>query len=53
MWEIIKANFTGCIFKNLEQLSVIIESQVNQLTEKMIISDCSFPYIFESLNWTI
>lgn len=34
MWEIIKTNFTGCLFKNLEQLSDFIESQVNQLTKK-------------------
>ena len=34
MWEIIKANFTGCLFKSLEQLSEFIERQVNQLTEK-------------------
>ena len=53
MWEIIKSNFTGCLFKNLEQLSDFIESQVNQLTEKVIVSACSYPYIFECLNWTI
>ena len=53
MWEIIKANFTGCLFKNLEQLSDFIEGQVNQLTEKVIVSGCSYPYIFEYLNWTI
>jgi transposase len=53
MWEIIKADFTGSLFKNLEQLSDFIESQVHQLTEKMIISACSYPYIFESLDWTI
>ena len=53
MWEIIKANFTGCLFKNLEQLSDYMESQVNQLTKKMIISACSYPYIFEHLKWTI
>jgi transposase len=50
MWEIIKANFTGCLFKKLEQLSDFMVSQVNQLTEKMIISACSYPYIFECLN---
>ena len=53
MWEIIKANFTGCLFKNLEQLSDFIESQVKQLKEKTIISACSYPYIFECLNWTM
>ena len=53
MWEIIKANFTGCLFKNLEQLSDLIENQVNQLTEKVIVSACSYPYVFECLNWTI
>ena len=53
MWQIIKAEFTGKLFKNLEQLSSFIESQVKQLTQKTIISTCSYPYIFECLNWTV
>ena len=44
MWEIIKTNFTECLFKNLEQLSGTIESDVNQLTEKAIVSGCSYTY---------
>jgi len=52
MWEITKANFTGCLFKNSNQLSDFIESQVNQLTEKTNISACSYPYIFEYIDWT-
>lgn len=53
IWEIVKANFTGCLFKNLERLSDFIKNQVDQLTEKVVISACSYPYIFESFNWTI
>lgn len=52
IWEILKANFTGSTFNNLELLSDFIENQVNQLTEKIIISACSYNYIFEYLNWT-
>lgn len=52
MWEIIKANFTNRLFKNLKQLSDFIQEQVNQLTEKIIISACSYKYIFETLIWT-
>ena len=53
IWEILKANFTGLLFKNLELLSDFIKIQVNQLTEKVVISACSYSYIFEALNWTI
>lgn len=53
MWEIVKANFTGIVFKNLELLSDFIKTQVNELTEKIIISACSYTYIFEHLDWTI
>lgn len=53
IWETFKANFTGCSFKKLELLSDFIKKEVNQLTEKIIISTCSYSYIFESINWTI
>ena len=53
MWAILKRNFTNQFFKTLDQIRDFIESQVNQLTEKMIVSACSYPYIFECLNWTI
>jgi transposase len=53
IWEIVKANFTGLLFKDLELLSDFIKNQVNQLTAKIVISACSYPYIFESLDWTI
>ena len=52
MLEIIKTNFKGCQFKNLKQLSDFIENQTNQLTEKVIISACDYPYIFECLSRT-
>lgn len=53
IWEILKANFTGSVFKSLDLLSEFIKNQVNKLTEKTIISACSYSYIFEYLNWTM
>lgn len=52
IWEILKANFTGTLFKKLDLLSEFIKRQVNLLTEKIIISACSYSYIFNRLNWT-
>jgi transposase len=53
IWEIIKANFTGILFKNLDSLADFVKTQVNKLTENIIISACSYNYIFEHINWTI
>jgi transposase len=51
--EIIKANFTGILFKNLDSLADFVKTQVNKLTENITISACSYNYIFEHINWTI
>jgi len=53
MWELIKGDFTGKLFSNLDYLSVFIKDQVNALTKKIIISICSYSYIFSSINWTM
>jgi hypothetical protein len=53
MWEMIKADFTGKLFKNLELLSNFIKEQVAKLTKEVIISACSYSYIFKELYWTI
>ena len=53
MWEMIKADFTGKLFKNLELLSDFIKDQVSKLTKEIIISACSYSYISENLDWTI
>lgn len=53
MWQIIKGNFTGKLFANLDSLSYFIEEQVNDLTKSAIISACSYSYIFSSIIWTI
>ena len=53
MWEMIKGDFTGKLFKNLELLSDFIKDQVAKLTKEVIISACSYSYIFEKLDWTI
>lgn len=53
MWELIKADFTGRLFSTLDSLSVFIKEQVNALTNKTVISICSYNYIFSCINWTI
>jgi len=53
MWQIIKGDFTGKLFYNLDHLSCFIKEQVNGLTKKTIIAACSYSYIFCYLNWTI
>jgi len=52
MWELIKGDFTGKLFSNLDYLSVFIKEQVNALTKKTIISVCAYSYIFSCINWT-
>ena len=52
MWEIIKGNFTGNLYKTLDQLSGFIETQVCQLTETIVVSACAYSYIFDGINWT-
>jgi len=53
MWQIMKGNFTGRLFTNLDSLSHFIKEQVNDLTKNIIISVCSYSYIFSAINWTI
>jgi transposase len=53
MWEIIKANFSGCLFKTLDQLSVFIANEINALNPQIITSACSYSYIFQDIIWTI
>jgi transposase len=53
MWEIMKADFTGKLFKNLELLSDFIKAQVAKLTNEVIISACSYSYIFKELDYII
>jgi hypothetical protein len=53
MWEIMKADFTGKLFKNLGLLSDFIKEQVAKLTKEVIISACSYSYIFKELDWII
>jgi transposase len=47
IWEIIKANFTEILFKNLDSLADFVKTQVNKLTENIIISACSYNTIYK------
>jgi len=52
IWEILKGNFTGNVFSTLNCLSNFIKTQVEDLTQSVIISACSYSYIFNCINWT-
>jgi len=53
MWAHLKRTFTNRLFNTLDELSVFIEKVTNDITTDIIISTCSFSYIFDGLNWTI
>ena len=53
MWAKLKRNFTGKLFKTLDDLSVFIQKEVAALKAEQTKTTCSFPYIFSDLNWTI
>lgn len=53
IWANLKRTFTNRLFNTLDQLSIFIQEVTNDLSEKTIISTCSFNYIFDSLDWTI
>lgn len=53
MWQIIKYEFTDKLFKTLDQLSEFIKIQTQLLTNDVVISACSYSYIFAHINWTV
>lgn len=53
MWQIMKGDYTGRVFPNLNDLSHFIKGKVDQLTKSAIMAACSYGYIFSGINWTI
>lgn len=53
MWANLKRKFTNQLFNSLEQLSDFIESAIKTITNDIVISTCSFQYIFNHIVWTI
>jgi hypothetical protein len=53
MWQIMKKEFTGEFFKNLDELSAFIAKQVKSLTNKSVIKTCAYRYVFSGINWPI
>lgn len=50
MWAKLKRNFTGKLFKTLDDLSVFIQNEVAAIRAEETRTTCSFPYIFSGLN---
>ena len=48
IWWKMKRAFTGKLHKSLDEVSDFIANEVNMLTNEIIISICSFDYIFSS-----
>lgn len=46
MWAKLKRDFTGKLFKTLDDLSVFIQNEVAALKAEETKNTCSFPYIF-------
>lgn len=53
MWAILKRNFTNQLFKNLEQISEFITTNIKPITPEQIIKTCNYEYAFVSDVWTI
>jgi transposase len=53
MWAIMKRKFTNKLHKTLDDVSLFITGSVKKISAKKIKKTCSFPYIFDSINWTI
>lgn len=53
IWANLKRKFTNQLFSSLNQLSDFIESAIKTITSDMVISTCSFQYVFNDIIWTI
>lgn len=52
MWAKFKRDFTGKLFKTLDDLSIFIQKEVIALKNEETKTTCSFAYIFSGLIWT-
>ena len=53
IWALLKRKFTNIIHFTLEEISDFIDRETQLLSKKIIQSICSFPYVFNGLDWTI
>lgn len=53
IWHKFKRQFSGKLFKTLDNVSEFITTQVNSLSRKDVQSICGFEYIINSSFWTI
>lgn len=53
MWAKLKRSYTNKLFYSLDQISDFIANALNAITPEQIMANCSYSYIFSSLNWTV
>jgi transposase len=53
IWAILKRAYTNKLHRTLDEVSQFLTSAITVLTEKQVMSTCSFPYIYSDQLWTI
>lgn len=52
IWANLKRKFTNKLHDDLQEVSQFLENAIGSLTSDMVISICSFSYIFSDIIWT-
>lgn len=52
IWAKLKRTFTNRLFKTLDSLSLFIDEAAKTLNKNVVISTCSYSYIFDDPFWT-
>jgi transposase len=52
MWAFMKRKFTNKFCKSLDDVSVFIQDTVQLIEPNMVMSTCTYQYIFSELIWT-
>jgi transposase len=53
IWKNMKRKFTNKLCKTLDDLSDFITKTTNEISPKIVMTTCGYPYISQHLNWTI
>jgi len=52
MWAIMKRKFTNKWHKTLDDVSLFITETIKNISAAEIKKTCSFPFVFDSIDWT-
>ncbi len=53
MWAFMKRKFTNKFCETLDDVSAFIKETVQDIDSSVVISTCSYQYVFSQLIWTI